>query len=222
MQHVPTLLVILMAIAMQRYYTTRIARWRRFRAFIKATKRHHRASTRSAITQSNTPYQTDEKHFTIFPEYFFGVVKLWFNCYTMSLVTIENLPRPGLHFGAGCQQEILCRATVLIYLQGITAKDFYYSYVKKHRSCWELVGSCSEVKFRSGEIINCDRTCSNNRFLLRVFTSNLPKIFIKSDIEKLIKCYVYEFFGPPRLAPYQLGAVPVAKMSISKLSYCTI
>jgi hypothetical protein len=76
MQHVPTLLVILMAIAMQRYYTTRIARWRRFRAFIKATKRHHRASTRSAITQSNTPYQTDEKHFTIFPEYFFGVVKL--------------------------------------------------------------------------------------------------------------------------------------------------
>ncbi len=34
------------------------------------------------------------------------------------------------------------------------AKNFYYSYVKKHRSCWELVGSllatCSEVKSRSG------------------------------------------------------------------------
>jgi hypothetical protein len=40
-----------------------------------------------------------------------------------------------------------CRATVLIYLQGITAEDFYYSYVKKHRSCWELVGN---LKSRSG------------------------------------------------------------------------
>ena len=73
-------------------------------------------------------YQTDEKHFTIFPEYFFWVFKLSFNCY-------------------------------------------------------------------------------NNCFLLHVFTSNLPNIFITPR---------------PRLAPYQLGAVSVAKMSISKLSYCTI
>jgi hypothetical protein len=40
-----------------------------------------------------------------------------------------------------CSREILYRATVLVYLQGITAKDFYYSYVEKHRSCWELVGN---------------------------------------------------------------------------------
>jgi len=47
MQRVPTLLAILMAVAMRRYDTVRIARWRRFVAFIKATKRCHRASTRS-------------------------------------------------------------------------------------------------------------------------------------------------------------------------------
>ena len=44
-QNVPTLLVVLMAIAMRRYYTACIARWRRFVDFIKATKRRHRAST---------------------------------------------------------------------------------------------------------------------------------------------------------------------------------
>ncbi len=47
MHHIPTLMVVLMAIAMRRYYTVRIARWRRFVAFIKATKRRHRASNRS-------------------------------------------------------------------------------------------------------------------------------------------------------------------------------
>jgi Na+/melibiose symporter-like transporter len=54
MKHIPTLLAISMAIAMRRYYTKRIARWRRFVAFIKATKRHHRTSTCSDITQSDT------------------------------------------------------------------------------------------------------------------------------------------------------------------------
>jgi hypothetical protein len=38
----------------------------------------------------------------------------------------------------------------------------YYSYIKKHRSCWELVGSllvtCSKIPV--WEILNCDRTCS--------------------------------------------------------------
>jgi hypothetical protein len=43
MQNVPTLLAVLMAIAMRRYYTACIARWRRFMAIIKATKRCHRA-----------------------------------------------------------------------------------------------------------------------------------------------------------------------------------
>ena len=32
-----------------------LARWRRFMAFIKATKRRHQVRTRSDITQSNTP-----------------------------------------------------------------------------------------------------------------------------------------------------------------------
>jgi hypothetical protein len=50
-----TLLAVLMAIAMRRYYTVCIARWRRFVAFIKATKRHHRVRTHSDITQSDTP-----------------------------------------------------------------------------------------------------------------------------------------------------------------------
>jgi hypothetical protein len=39
MQNVPTLVAVSMAIAMRRYYIARIARWRRFVAFIKATKR---------------------------------------------------------------------------------------------------------------------------------------------------------------------------------------
>ena len=47
MQHVPTLLAVSVAIAMWRCYTACISQWRRFVAFIKATKRHHRASTRS-------------------------------------------------------------------------------------------------------------------------------------------------------------------------------
>jgi len=47
MQNVPTLLAILMAVAMQQYYTARVAQWKRFVAFIKATKRRLRASTRS-------------------------------------------------------------------------------------------------------------------------------------------------------------------------------
>jgi hypothetical protein len=56
MQHVPTLLAVLMAIAMRRYcYTAHIAQWRSFMAFIKATKCHHRTSARPDITQSDTP-----------------------------------------------------------------------------------------------------------------------------------------------------------------------
>jgi len=46
---VPTLLAVSMAIAMRRYYTARIDRWRRFVAFIKAIKCHHRTSTCSNI-----------------------------------------------------------------------------------------------------------------------------------------------------------------------------
>jgi hypothetical protein len=38
MQHVPTLLAVSMAMAMRQYYTMRITQWRRFMAFIKATK----------------------------------------------------------------------------------------------------------------------------------------------------------------------------------------
>jgi pheromone shutdown protein TraB len=92
----------LMAIAMRRYYTMCIARWRRFVAFIKATKCHHRVSTCSdsinwtlqrrvssislwkrarvdMLAQNNNrgmAYQTDEKHLTNLLEYFVGAVKL--------------------------------------------------------------------------------------------------------------------------------------------------
>jgi hypothetical protein len=45
MQNVPTLLAVTMAITMRRYYTAHIVQWRRFMAFIKATKRHHRTGT---------------------------------------------------------------------------------------------------------------------------------------------------------------------------------
>ncbi len=110
MQNVPTLLAILMAVAMRRYYTARIARWRRFVDFIKAAKRRHRhrASTHSiGINQthltlilgvyfivkllkksSSCPnnnrgmtYQTDEKHLNNMSKYFVGVVNIAFNCY---------------------------------------------------------------------------------------------------------------------------------------------
>ena len=49
--NVPTLLAVSISITMRQYYTARIARWRRYVAFIKATECHHQASTRSDITQ---------------------------------------------------------------------------------------------------------------------------------------------------------------------------
>ena len=82
---------------------------RRFVAFIEATKCHHRTSTRSNSIKPDTPTpvvsdisswkrvpvdmldpnnnkgmtcQTNEKHLTIFPEYFVGVVKLAINRYS--------------------------------------------------------------------------------------------------------------------------------------------
>jgi hypothetical protein len=100
-QNVSTLLTILMAIAVRRYYTVRIARWRRFVAFIKATKRRHWESARSDRHQLYMPtpisgvyfiikslkkssscpnnnrgvtHQTDEKHLNNMSEYFVGVV----------------------------------------------------------------------------------------------------------------------------------------------------
>jgi len=107
-QNVSTLLPILMAIAVRRYYTTRIAQWRRFVTFIKATKRCRRACTRSDRHQSDMPtpisgvyfivkslkkssscpnnnrgvtHQTDEKHLNNMSEYFVEVVNVAFICY---------------------------------------------------------------------------------------------------------------------------------------------
>ena len=109
MQHELTLLAVLMAIAMRRYYTARIARWRRFVAFIKTTKHHLWMSTRSDIIKGthqlrlrlfrtfhcekelqlkcwppnnnkSMTYQTNEQHLIIFPEYFVGVVELAIYC----------------------------------------------------------------------------------------------------------------------------------------------
>ena len=53
MQNTPPLLAILMAMVVRRYYTVHIPQWRWFMAFLKATKRCHRASTCSDITQSD-------------------------------------------------------------------------------------------------------------------------------------------------------------------------
>ena len=113
MQHVPTLLAVSMAIAMWRYYTACIPQWRRFVAFIKTTKRHHRASTCSDITQPYTPtsvdsdiaswkrapvdmlapnknwgvtYQTDGNHTSKTTGYLFGVVKL--ACYSINITLL--------------------------------------------------------------------------------------------------------------------------------------
>jgi len=55
MQNVPTLLTILMVIAKWWCDTAHLAQWRRFVAFIKATKRRPRASTRSNRHQPDTP-----------------------------------------------------------------------------------------------------------------------------------------------------------------------
>jgi hypothetical protein len=107
-QNVSTLLTISIAIAVHRYYTACIAWWRRFVAFIKATKRRHRVSTRSnSINRTRLPlilgvyfivrslkksssypnnkrgvtHQTDEKHLNNMPEYFVVVVNIGFNRY---------------------------------------------------------------------------------------------------------------------------------------------
>ena len=47
MKNKPTLLAILMAVVMHWYGTVQITQWRRFIAFMEATKHCHRASTRS-------------------------------------------------------------------------------------------------------------------------------------------------------------------------------
>ena len=54
MKHVPTLLAILMATAMQRYYTACIAQLRRFMTFIKATKHHHQVSNSSDVIKGTS------------------------------------------------------------------------------------------------------------------------------------------------------------------------
>ena len=126
MQYVPTLLAASIAIAMRQYYA-RIAiarwQWRRFVAFIKATKRHHRASTCSDRHQSDMPtlvilvktswkrapvdmlapnnnrgmtYQTDEKYLNYMVKYSVEVVKLAHYCYyiTRFLLHVINQLSP--------------------------------------------------------------------------------------------------------------------------------
>ena len=95
----PTKLAVLMAIAMRRYNTPRIAQWKRSRASLEATGCHHQASTCSNRHQSDMPtpvfsdvyhkkghkttriapdnnrgmtHQIDEKHLTSLIEYFDG------------------------------------------------------------------------------------------------------------------------------------------------------
>ena len=106
-QNISTLLTILMAVAVHRYYTPHITRWSRSMAFIKVTKRHHLESTcfdrhqwdmptsisgvyfivKSLEKSSSYPnnnrgvtHQTDE-HLNNMSEYFVGVVNIAFNHY---------------------------------------------------------------------------------------------------------------------------------------------
>jgi hypothetical protein len=46
--------------------------------------------------------------------------------------------------------------------------------------------------------------CLNTRLQLCVFTNNLLKYLSNRTTKKLLKCYISEFFGPPRLAPRPL------------------
>ena len=60
------------------------------RALPEATGRRHRVTTCS-INNRGITYQTDEKHLTIFPEYFVGVVKLvTYSINTHLLVCVTN------------------------------------------------------------------------------------------------------------------------------------
>jgi hypothetical protein len=80
MQNVSTLLTISMAIGVRRYYTARIARWRRFVDFINATKRRHWASTRSDVIKGThqlrlfrTFHSEKKKQLTCWPLITIGV-----------------------------------------------------------------------------------------------------------------------------------------------------
>ncbi len=65
MQNVSTLLTILMVIAVRRYYTPRITRWRRFVAFVKATKHRHQASICFDRHQSDMPTPISGVYFIV-------------------------------------------------------------------------------------------------------------------------------------------------------------
>ncbi len=107
-KNTPTLLAILMAMAMRQYNTVHIAQWRRFRASLEATGCCHRASVWSdsinwscqhcfflvfpwsifwkraqgqmMVSNNNkgTTHRNDEKHWGKMIGYFVGVVKLSF------------------------------------------------------------------------------------------------------------------------------------------------
>ena len=80
MHHLPTLLAALMAIAMRRYYTACTIQWRRFVAFVKATKHHHRMSACSDIPNRTrqlrlfrTFHHEKERQLTCWPRITIGV-----------------------------------------------------------------------------------------------------------------------------------------------------
>jgi hypothetical protein len=61
----PKQLAVLMAMAMRRYVTAHIARWRRFRALLDATKRHHRASIAANSCNQSRMYQIFTSFFIV-------------------------------------------------------------------------------------------------------------------------------------------------------------
>ena len=64
-KNVPTLMALLMAMAVQCYNTVRITRWRRLMAFLMATKRRHWVSTCSDNMNRTCPPQFIVVHFIV-------------------------------------------------------------------------------------------------------------------------------------------------------------
>ncbi len=163
-----------MAIVMRRYYTAHIAWWRRFVAFIKATKRHHWASTRSNSFQPDMQMPVD------------SFISSWKK-------TPVDMLAPNKNRSVTYQTDGNHISKTIGYLVGVVELAWY---------------------------------SLNTRLLLRVFTNNHLIYFLNWISKKLLTCYVYKFFDPPRLAPYHCPPVVIffssaSSQSITSSGHCS-
>ena len=168
MQNVPSVLAVSMALVMRRYYTAHIAWWRRFVAFIKATKRRHWASTRSNSIQPDmqmpvdsfisswkkapvdmlaptknrsVTYQTDGNHISKTIGYLVGVVKLaWYSLNTRLLLRVfTNNHLIYILIGSECWALLLLQIIcTCVVASWSTTLSHYYSYVFDSPRCLYL------------------------------------------------------------------------------------